>query len=44
MEIGRIDCEAVRFVAISQKKSPSFSNTCRSDFLGSPGKKKCVVS
>lgn len=39
VEVGRPDCEAVGFVAISQKKLLSFSTIRDSDFLGSMGKK-----
>lgn len=38
VEAGRPDCEAVGFVAISQKKLLSFSTIRDSDFLGSMGK------
>lgn len=39
LEVGRRDCGAVAFVAISQKRLLSFSTIRDSDFLGSMGTK-----
>ena len=44
LEVGGMVCEAVGVVAIGQEKLLSFSTKCNSNFLGSPGRKKCMVS